>query len=228
MPSCQWGMPHTGWWRTDWSRRWGWGREHRWRRRRRGWRPDRADDGAAAGTPGCGVHGGGAAHRAVQDSPSAGGHVAYHGGPSGPGPGRRGHRRGGGQRADWAAVHLRPHLTEAAPARTTTMFRRGARAQQSPCTTVMCPQDVVERILGPGSPSLARSGCGTGLKCAAWMCGTRKCWFTPPTTTRCSHATWWAPTAPRVPSAGPAAICGAGRGLRCGGRIRRRQHAGAV
>jgi putative polyketide hydroxylase len=27
------------------------------------------------------------------------------------------------------------------------MFRRGARAQQSPCTTVMCPQDVVERIL---------------------------------------------------------------------------------
>jgi putative polyketide hydroxylase len=38
-------------------------------------------------------------------------------------------------------------LAEAAPARTTTMFRRGARAEQSPCTTVMCPQDVVERIL---------------------------------------------------------------------------------
>ena len=38
-------------------------------------------------------------------------------------------------------------LAEAAPARTTTMFRRGTRAEQSPCTTVMCPQDVVERIL---------------------------------------------------------------------------------
>ena len=38
-------------------------------------------------------------------------------------------------------------LAEAAPARTTTMFRRGTRAEWSPCTTVMCPQDVVERIL---------------------------------------------------------------------------------
>jgi putative polyketide hydroxylase len=38
-------------------------------------------------------------------------------------------------------------LAEAKPARTTTMVRRGARAEQSPCTTVMCPQDVVERIL---------------------------------------------------------------------------------
>ncbi|MGH3864784.1 MAG: FAD-dependent oxidoreductase [Pseudonocardiaceae bacterium] len=38
-------------------------------------------------------------------------------------------------------------LAEAAPARTTTMFRSGTRAEQSPCTTVMCPQDVVERIL---------------------------------------------------------------------------------
>lgn len=38
-------------------------------------------------------------------------------------------------------------LAEATPARTTTMFRRGTRAEQSPCTTVMCPQDVVERIL---------------------------------------------------------------------------------
>jgi putative polyketide hydroxylase len=38
-------------------------------------------------------------------------------------------------------------LAEAAHARTTTMFRRGTRAEQSPCTTVMCPQDVVERIL---------------------------------------------------------------------------------
>lgn len=38
-------------------------------------------------------------------------------------------------------------LAEAAPARTTTMVRCGTRAEQSPCTTVMCPQDVVERIL---------------------------------------------------------------------------------
>lgn len=38
-------------------------------------------------------------------------------------------------------------LAEAVPARTTTMVRRGTRAEQSPCTTVMCPQDVVERIL---------------------------------------------------------------------------------
>lgn len=38
-------------------------------------------------------------------------------------------------------------LAEAAPAQTTTMFRRGTRAERSPCTTVMCPQDVVERIL---------------------------------------------------------------------------------
>jgi putative polyketide hydroxylase len=38
-------------------------------------------------------------------------------------------------------------LAEAKPARTTTMVRRGTRAEHSPCTTVMCPQDVVERIL---------------------------------------------------------------------------------
>jgi putative polyketide hydroxylase len=38
-------------------------------------------------------------------------------------------------------------LAEAQPAQTTTMFRRGTRAEHSPCTTVMCPQDVVERIL---------------------------------------------------------------------------------
>lgn len=38
-------------------------------------------------------------------------------------------------------------LAEAQPAQTTTMVRRGARAEHSPCTTVMCPQDVVERIL---------------------------------------------------------------------------------
>ncbi|MBV9140665.1 MAG: FAD-dependent monooxygenase [Pseudonocardiales bacterium] len=40
-----------------------------------------------------------------------------------------------------------PTLAEATPARTTTMVRRGVRAEQSPCTTVMCPQDVLERIL---------------------------------------------------------------------------------
>ena len=38
-------------------------------------------------------------------------------------------------------------LAEAAPAQTTIMFRHGPRAEQSPCTTVMCPQDEVERIL---------------------------------------------------------------------------------
>ncbi len=38
-------------------------------------------------------------------------------------------------------------LAQAAPAQTTTMFRRGPRAEQSPCTTVMCPQDIVEHIL---------------------------------------------------------------------------------
>ena len=38
-------------------------------------------------------------------------------------------------------------LAEAEPAQTTIMLRRGARAEHSPCTTVMCPQDVVERIL---------------------------------------------------------------------------------
>jgi putative polyketide hydroxylase len=38
-------------------------------------------------------------------------------------------------------------LAEAEPTRTTTMFRRGIRAEHSPCTTVMCPQDVVEHIL---------------------------------------------------------------------------------
>lgn len=38
-------------------------------------------------------------------------------------------------------------LAQAQPAQTTTMVRRGIRAEYSPCTTVMCPQDVVERIL---------------------------------------------------------------------------------
>ena len=120
-------------------------------------------------------------------------------------------------------------LAEAAPAQTTTMFRRGTRAEQSPCTTVMCPQDVVERIL------LARIATTRSIRLRRGMDvrgvdvhGDEVLVHTADDNPLLARYVVGADGAssPIRRACGPADR--AERGGRCGGRTRRRQHAGAV